>query len=93
MVQPLDSTGFRSFTEIINSPSSMSNHEVNETPYYHTFGMTGTHSQAIAENVDGTPQIPNMSYRQMIEEWNLQLNSACINMHDYIYLRTIYQNF
>ena len=70
-VQPSESTGFRSFTEIINSPSSFSNHEVNETPYYHTFAMTGTHSQAIAGDVDGTPQIPNMSYRQMIEERNL----------------------
>ena len=62
-VQPSESIGFRRFTKIIISSSSFSNHEVNETPYYHTFAMTGTHSQAIAGNVDGTPQIPNMSYR------------------------------
>ena len=32
LVQPSESTGFESFTEITNSPSSFSNHEVNETP-------------------------------------------------------------
>ena len=29
LVQPSESTGFRSFTENINSPRSFSNHEVN----------------------------------------------------------------
>ena len=48
LVQPSESTGFRSFTEIMNSLSLFSNHEVNETPYYRTFAMTGTHSQAIS---------------------------------------------
>ena len=67
-VQSPESTGFGSFTEIINSPNSFSNHEVNETSYYRTLAMTVTDSQAIAGDVDGTPQFPNMSYRQMIEE-------------------------
>ena len=66
--QPSESTGFRSFTEIISSLSSLSNHKVNETLCYHTFAMTGTHSQAVAGDVDDTLQIPNMSYRQMIKE-------------------------
>ena len=55
-VQPSGSTRFRSFAEIINAPSSFSNCEVNETPYYHTFAMTGIYSQAIASDVDGTPR-------------------------------------
>ena len=67
-VQPSESTGFRSFTDIINSPSLFSNHVVNETLYYQTFAMIGAHSQAIVDDVDGTLQIPNMSYRQMIEK-------------------------
>ena len=53
--QPSESTGFRSFTE---SFTVLSNGKVNKTPCYHTFAMTGTHSQAFAGDVDGTPSDP-----------------------------------